>query len=88
MSQRSNNFDTKLIINRSRQTLLGIIIIVSIIFFALFILEGVHNENGWFMIGLPLCLVGLLFVLFPPTEEWDYSPWQSRPQQIEQSSEK
>lgn len=88
MSSRNDKFDTRLLINRSRQVLLGIIIVVAVICFAFFIHEGQVNSKNWFMIGLPLCLVGFFFILFPATESWNYSPWQSRPQQIEQSSEK
>ena len=67
---------------------MGFIVALNILGFAFFIREGMQNEASWVAIGLPLSLLGLLYIIYPPTEEWEYQPWQSQPQQIEQSSHK
>ena len=86
MATRDNQFDTRLLIHRGRQVSVGMIILVTTIAFGIHIREGMTNGFPWFVVGLPLCLLGLLFLLVPPVEEWEYKAWQSLPQRVEQQS--
>ncbi|NRA64704.1 MAG: hypothetical protein HRU19_09490 [Pseudobacteriovorax sp.] len=88
MKQRETKFDTRLIIYRARQVILAIIVGINVIAFALFIQQGMANHHHWLVIGAPLGLIGLLYLLYPATEYWEYVHWQSKPRRIEQTSEK
>ena len=83
---RDSQFDTKLLIFRSRQVALAIIMVITIIVFTAFIFKGTNQDLPWYIIGTPLSLLGLAFILFPGTEQWDYRPWQSKPQKVEQQN--
>lgn len=73
----------KIIINKRRRRILSVIGIV-IFFTYLFILnrikiEGVH----WTVSVLPIIGLGIIMVLFPAVEEWEYVPWQAAARQYE-----
>ena len=86
MQPRDPQFDTRLIIFRLRQVALGLIIIVAIASFGNYVQEGLEAGDSWLTILFPLCIISLLFVFFPQTEQWEYKPWQSKAQKVEQQS--
>lgn len=81
---RKTDFDTKLIIYRSRQVFLILSVIAATGIFLLMIQANDRNQFPWFTIAMPIIGVGLLFLLIPNTEEWQYRPWQSKARQVEQ----
>jgi len=81
---RKSDFDSRLLIFRSRQMSLMMMIALATIGFTILIVQGTENKIGWWAIGVPLCMLGGLFVLFPPTEEWEYKAWQGKPRKVEQ----
>lgn len=85
MNARRPEYYTRLLIYRSRQIILGIIILITSFFFALYIVNGLESEQHWIVIGIPLCLVGLGFIFFPATEKWEYKAWQAKPRKVEKN---
>jgi hypothetical protein len=81
---RKTDFDTRLIIHRSRQIFLLVMVIVVAFVFALMIIGNNRNDFPWYVLVLPISGVGLLFLLIPMTEIWEYKPWQSKARRIEQ----
>lgn len=81
---RKSDFDSKLLIFRSRQMSLLMTITLATIGFTILIVQGTEKQIGWWTIGVPLCMLGGLFALFPPTEEWEYKAWQGKPRKVEQ----
>ncbi|SMF79299.1 hypothetical protein [Pseudobacteriovorax antillogorgiicola] len=86
MDVRDSQFDTKLLVYRTRQIALALIIVIVTALFTFYIREGIAAGQSWLAIGFPLCIVSLAFILFPSTEEWEYKAWQSKAQKIEQQS--
>ena len=86
MTVRDPKFDTKFIVNRTKQVSLGFLVIVATIGFASHIFNGMMNGFSWTVIGLPMAIIGSLFLFFPPTEKWEYTAWQSLPQKVEQQN--
>jgi hypothetical protein len=84
MANRDPQFDTRLLIYRTRQIFLGIVVCLMTVCFAFFIRAGMEKGSHWIIIGLPLCAFACLLILIPPTEAWEYRPWQSQPKQVEQ----
>lgn len=85
-NNRDTQFDTKLIIYRSRQIALSIVIVIAVAFASVYIREAILAKQSWFEIGLPVCIAFLAFIAFPSTEQWEYKAWQSKAAQIEQQS--
>lgn len=42
-----------------------------------------HTPKPWWNLVFPVTGVGLLLCLFPPTEIWEYAPWQSQTRRYE-----
>ncbi len=82
---RKNDYDSRLIIHKSRRFSLFILLVLMTVTFAILIQEG--NEEGlhWYQMSLPIIGLGLLALLFPLTEEWEYRAWQGKPRKVEQN---
>lgn len=59
--------------------LVGFIILTSVIFGEL--LLGHH----WLAMTVPISIIGTYLIFYPPTEEWEYKPWQSQSEKREQT---
>lgn len=81
---RKPDFDSRLLIYRSRQMSLMMLMGIATTGFTIMIVQGTEANIGWWAIGVPLCLLGGLFILFPPTEEWEYKAWQGKSRKVEQ----
>ncbi len=82
---RKSEHDTKLIIYRSRQISLMMLVAGTTIGFAIMIIEGLEQGLDWWHLAVPLCAIGSLFCLYPVTEVWEYKPWQGKPRKVEQN---
>lgn len=82
---RSNEYDSRLIIYRSRQISFMFLVGLAVIGFGMMILQGLETGLDWGHLAVPLIALGGLFCLYPPTEEWEYKPWQSNPRKVEQN---
>lgn len=47
------------------------------------VLRDYGKGGSWIFTALPLTAIGLLMTLLPPSETWEYRPWQSKPRQYE-----
>ena len=81
---RKTNFDSKIIIYRSRQLFLLACGAAANGIFMIMILKNSACEFPWFTLVFTITGIGLLFLVIPPTEEWEYIPWQNKPRRIEQ----
>ena len=81
---RKTNFDTHLLSYRSRKISLTLLIIVMTIIIAAITMQTLTSELSWWKLGIPICTLGSVFLLFPPTEEWEYKAWQAKPRKVEQ----
>ncbi len=79
----STQFYAHLIIYRKVQFGLGLMVILAIGVFSYLIAQDLFLGKTWLTIGTPLFFLGLLFLLYPPTEQWDYRPWQAKAQTYE-----
>jgi len=79
----NSRFYTRLIIFRARQLSLAMMVTVFLVIFTSMIFNDLLNNAHWFAIATPLILLGMVFLLFPGTEEWEYRAWQTRVEQIE-----
>lgn len=81
---RKNDFDSRLIVYRSRKIALMLLIIILWVVFATSINQAQKIDKSWVALILPLTGLGLLLLPFPSTEEWEYRPWQTKARRNEQ----
>jgi hypothetical protein len=46
----------------------------------------IFSNLSWISITLPIIAIGLLGLLAPQSEQWEYKPWQDRPERHEKIS--
>ncbi|RZA23249.1 MAG: hypothetical protein EOP10_13285 [Proteobacteria bacterium] len=81
---KNSEFYSKIIIYRSRQIFLGLMMFAMTAFFAFILVKNYDSGYPWYVLALPFSALGLAFLIVPMTEEWEYKPWQSKPRRIEQ----
>jgi hypothetical protein len=78
-----SRFYARLLVHRRRQWTLGILVAFFTVIFAVMIAQNMLADKPWMAVGMPIGCLGLLFLLFPQTEEWEYKPWQAKAVQYE-----
>jgi len=78
-----SQYYTRLLVYRARQLSLGMMVLLFTVIFTSMIFTDLLNEKHWLAIAAPLVLLGLVFLLFPATEAWEYKAWQTKTEQIE-----
>ncbi len=81
---RNTEFDSKILIYKSRRILLTIAVIVMTLVFTWILLKNDKNGYHWFVLAIIFTALGLLFLFIPMTEHWEYKPWQGKPRRVEQ----
>jgi hypothetical protein len=77
--EKSNEqYYSKLIVYPKRKTILGLFVAAFAVFFASIIAGNMTSHQSWWYACVPLTILGLILCLFPSTEEWHYSPWQTQ----------
>lgn len=56
---------------------------LSFCFFLSLLAADLNIDKPWWLTSLPIIGVGLMICLIPPTEQWEYKPWQTRARQYE-----
>ena len=79
----NSRYYTRLIIYRGRQFSLAMLVGLFALIFTSMIFSDLLNNKHWLAIATPLVLLGVVFLLFPQTEEWEYKAWQTKVEQIE-----
>lgn len=63
---------------------ISIAIAVTVLFiFATLIMNMLINGSSWTQVIAPVFLIGCLLTFIPPSEQWVYKHWQSRPERYE-----
>jgi len=83
-ARESDDYYSKLLIWKARRTSLflgcvALLLVFASMVYAHITLEGEH----WILLVPPIAFFGLLLLVLPPTEEWDYQPWQSSAEKSE-----
>ena len=74
---------SKIIINKTmRLSFLPIFILLFIIFSGL-IFQALVRGESWITLVFPILGMAAMICLFPLTEEWSYTPWQTKAQRYE-----
>ena len=82
--KKNKSFYTRLIVYRKRQFSLAMLVLGFIASFTVLIFNDLLQETHWVAMAIPLCISGSVFLLFPPTEQWEYKPWQNSAERVEQ----
>ena len=79
-----DGFYPKLLILKLRRRQLALALLLSFAaFVAIVDKDHWQPEKPWWLTGLPIAALGLIIALIPPSEEWEYKPWQARARQYE-----
>lgn len=78
-----SRYYVRLTINKARRTSLAMLVGGAVLMFGYIINKQSQEGAGWILVGAPLALISLGFLLFPETENWEYEPWQAKPEQYE-----
>jgi hypothetical protein len=81
--QDENKFYSKILINKTALQSLRIMMFFFSILFTYLIFTELVKGAHWLTVATPLIPLGLLFVVHPKTEEWQYEAWQGRARRIE-----
>ncbi len=65
-------------------SLVFLMFIVGLVFTSM-IFSNILLDLNWITPVIPIATVGLLLMLFPKTEEWEYKAWQSEKEKREQT---
>lgn len=79
----TKNYYMRLIVYKARRAALMTLFTIALVVFSVIINHDLTHNISWMVTAIPITLLGLLWLLVPPTERWDYQPWQSSPQQVE-----
>ena len=79
----SEKYYSKLIINKILSQSLKLMICFFVVLFTYLIFMDLLADKHWLAIFTPLGLLGMLFLLHPQTEDWEYGHWQGKARQIE-----
>ena len=82
--KKNRKYYTKLIVFRKRQFSLAMLVTAYIAGYTILIFNELLAESHWLAIAIPLCITGVVFLFFPPTEQWEYKPWQNSSERVEQ----
>ena len=68
-------------VQRRRQLIFFLVLAFGV--FLSILAKDLNVDKPWWLTGLPIVGLGLMICLIPPTEEWEYKPWQTRARQYE-----
>ena len=79
MSQRTNRFNSYIIVNKIKKRTLLFLVVSFWIVFTIFSTEQITNGKDWIQIGVTLSMFASLLIFYPMIEKWIYKPWQNNP---------
>ena len=83
--RKSSNYAQILVLRSRRNRIIASFFVMILAFMSLLITHLVSNIS-WLSVTLPVMIVGLLGLLVPQSEQWEYKPWQDRPERHERIS--
>jgi hypothetical protein len=79
-----DGFYPRLLIYKARKAGLWMYSISMLILFGTMMYRHLLLQSEhWTVLVVPIMFFGLLGLLLPPVEEWEYKPWQNKAQQYE-----
>jgi len=72
-----------LIIKQTRRNLIYLTMLAFVVVTAIL---ASNRGVSWQVLVAPICFTGLLLCLLPPSERWEYRPWQTSARQMEELS--
>lgn len=76
-------FYTRLLVSKRRKTTLLTFMAIFFGIFALLLFKAIAANIPWTLTAVPVVIIGSLFIMIPPTEEWEYKAWQNKQQKQE-----
>lgn len=82
-NKRPEDFYSKIIVHKMRRG--GFYSVSATVLFLCTVLINTNYIQGghWLNVALPIILVSVPVLVYPPIEEWQYIPWQAKAQKIE-----
>jgi hypothetical protein len=80
---KNSEYHTKLLVYKERRFGLFVLLFVFFFIFTIVLFTNLMSGIHWLAFAGPICLLGGIVMVLPPTEEWVYVPWQSNAQQYE-----
>ncbi|MBF0443426.1 MAG: hypothetical protein HQK54_16080 [Oligoflexales bacterium] len=80
----NERYYSKLKVYRKRQIPLALFVIGNIIAFTLIINNEMTSSRPWYIFAFPLVTFCCCYIVYPPTEEWEYTHWQNTSEKREQ----
>lgn len=71
------NFYTRLLVYPKRRFPLLLAVVVYILAFTVLLNQEMTRDTPWLYLVVPIVLAGSLLLFLPPTEQWEYKPWQN-----------
>ena len=76
---------TRLKVSPKKQFTLAFTCLFAIIAFCVYIFTNLTLGHHWFAWAPPIVGFASAFLVYPPTEEWEYKPWQNSSEKREQT---
>lgn len=74
---------TKLLVLKSRRNRIALSLAVLIIAYTTLLTSKIAYGLSWPILSIPIVILGLLTLLVPQSEQWEYRYWQDRPERHE-----
>ncbi len=81
--QIEKNRYTKLLVLKSRRHKIILSLILLVIAYVFLLTSRFADEISWAVLSVPMVFMGLLTLLVPQSEQWEYKYWQDRPERHE-----
>ena len=73
-----------LLINKTKRVGFSLIFVVVYVLMILAVAKHiVDQDKSWVYTSIPIILLGLPLIVYPPVEQWVYTPWQAKAQKYE-----
>ena len=76
---------SKLLVSRQKQITLALTCLMAIVAFTIYMFTNLTLGHHWMAYAPPIVGFGALFIVYPPTEEWEYKAWQNTSEKREQT---
>jgi hypothetical protein len=76
----------QILILKSRRNRIMVAFCLMLLTFMSILMTHIFSNLSWMSITLPIIAIGLLGLLVPQSEQWEYKPWQDRPERHEKIS--
>ena len=82
-TQKRNPKYSMIIISKNRKKMVTIFFGIMFLLFTILTNNLITYHHDWKSIIVPILFLGLMSLFVPPSEVWNYVPWQDRPERKE-----